>query len=394
MREQIAQTIAGLAPEVTALRHELHAHPEVHFAEEWTSDRIVAYLGKAGIACKRGYAKGTGVVAFIEGRGEKTVALRADIDALEIQERTGLPYASTEPNRMHACGHDGHAACLCGAARILALHRDDLPGSVRCIFQPGEESAGGGRLMVEEGVLEGVDAVFALHAWPATPVGHVGIRDGTMMATAAWFRIDVRGEGCHGADPAAGADPIVAAAHIITALQTISSRELEPTDAGVVTVGRVQAGTAANIIPDTAVLDGTIRALTEATADRIGAAVRRIATHVSQATRTSATVTVADGMYPPTINDPAMAQLVRDSVTETLGRDRLVEVERPSMTSEDFSFYLERAPGAFIWLGNGPEDGGPCAPLHSARFDFNDAAIPTALTLLTDLAFRSLTAAP
>ena len=389
MGDRFAATIREILPEIIALRHELHGHPEIRFEERWTSDRIARFLEENDIPYTRGFAKGTGIVAMLPGPEAKTVALRADIDALEIQEETGAAYASTIPHRMHACGHDGHTAVLCGAAKVLARHRDALKGTVRFIFQPAEESAGGARYMVEEGVMDGVDAVFALHAWPTIPVGHVKLRAGTMMATAGFFRVDITGKGCHGADPGAGIDPIVAAAHITTALQTITSRELDPSEAGVVTVGHIEAGSASNIIPDTALLEGTIRALTEETAQRIAQAVERIVEHTAQALRAVAKVRFGEPPYPPVINDPAMTEFVRETVVETLGADKLVEAPHPSMTAEDFAFYLQRVPGAFIWLGNAfPE--GPGHPLHSARFDFNDAAITPALTLMTNLAARFL----
>ena len=387
---ELAAAIEAVLPEIASLRHELHMHPEIHFEEQWTSDRVARFLDDAGVACTRGYAKGTGLLATLEGSGDKTIALRADMDALAIHECTGLPYASTIPHRMHACGHDGHMASMCGAAKVLAHFRQRLNGTVQFVFQPAEESAGGGRYMVEEGVLEGTDAVFALHAWPATPVGYVGVRAGTIMASADWFRVTIHGKGCHGADPASGVDPVVVAAHLTTALQTIASRELDPCEAGVVTVGRIEAGTASNIIPDTAVLEGTIRGLTESTVERIATAIERLAQCTARAFRAEADVRFGDIVYPPAINDPGMTAFVKDTVTETLGPDKLIEVSNPSMTAEDFAFYLQRVPGAFVWLGNAPADGSPCPPLHTARFDFSDAALVPAMKLLTGLVTRFL----
>ncbi len=388
MTDEFAATIREIVPEIVALRHELHAHPEVRFEEQWTSDRIARFFEEAGIPYTRGYAKGTGLVAALKGAGDKTIALRADMDALEIQENTGRPYTSTIPNRMHACGHDGHMACLCGAARVLAEHLDQLNANVKFVFQPAEESAGGGRYMVSEGVLDDVDAVFALHAWPKIPVGHVGLRAGAIMAGAGWFRVDVHGKGCHGADPASGVDPVVVAAYITTALQTITSRELDPCKAGIVTIGRIKAGTASNIIPDTATLEGTIRALTTETTETIARAIRRLADHTARALRATAEVHFGGVNYPPTINDPVMTQFVRDTVAETLGPDKLVEVANPSMGAEDFAFYLQKVPGAFIWLGNVSGNRESPPTLHSPGFDFNDEAIHTALTLLTGLVAR------
>ena len=388
MMDHMTAAISEILPEITALRHELHAHPEAGFEEEWTSDRIARFLGEAGIACKRGYARGTGIVADIEGEGRKTIALRADMDGLEMQEESRLPYVSKVPNRMHACGHDGHAACLCGAAKIFARHRERLRGRVRLIFQPAEEPVSGASCMVSEGVMNGVDAVFALHAWPALPAGHIGVRAGTIMAGASRFRITVHGKGCHGAEPAAGIDPVVAAAHITTVLQTVVSRELDPLETGVVTVGRIVAGTAPNIIPETATLEGTCRALTTEDGATLARSVQRIAEHTARALRATAEVEFQEVPCPPTVNDPRMVDLVRATIGATLGHDKSVEIARPSMAAEDFAFYLQKAPGALLWLGNAPGDGRPPASLHSACFDFNDETIPAALALLTGIATR------
>ncbi|HOZ47797.1 MAG TPA: amidohydrolase [Candidatus Hydrogenedentes bacterium] len=390
MANPFAETIERLTPEIVALRHELHAYPEIRFEEYWTSDRIARFLDEAAIPYQRGYARGTGIVATLDGGPGPTLALRTDIDGLEVQEETGLPYASTVPGRMHACGHDGHMACLLGAARVLAEHRDRLKGRVRFIFQPAEELGGGARLMVEEGALNGVDAVFGLHAWPMMPVGHIGLRAGPIMATARFFRIEVSGRGAHGADPAAAVDPIITVAHLITALQTVTSRELDPFEAGVVTVGRVQAGTASNIIPDVAVMEGTIRSLTVEGADRIAESVSRIVEHTALAFRASADVHFGSSAYPPTVNDAAMTEFLAATAEEVLGVDSVVRRPAPSMTAEDFAFYLQAVPGVFFWLGNAPRDGRAGTPLHNARFDFNDKAIPTAMALWSHLVRRFL----
>jgi len=289
---------------------------------------------------------------------------------------------------MHACGHDGHMACLCGAAKVLAQHRDDLRATVKLIFQPGEELAGGARCMVEQGVMEDVDAVFGLHGWPGLAVGKVGVRSGTIMACARFFRITIEGKGCHGADPAVGIDPIVAAAHVITALQTVASRELDPAESCVVTIGRFAAGTTGNIIPDAAVLEGTIRALTVDSAEVVMRAVERIARDVCGACRAAATVAFGEHAYPPVVNDPVMTDFARDTLSTVLGPDSVAEIDRPSMTAEDFAFYLHKAPGAFLWLGLAPAGVHRAIPLHNARFDFNDEAIPPGIHLLTALALR------
>ncbi|MCX5759033.1 MAG: M20 family metallopeptidase [Candidatus Hydrogenedentes bacterium] len=383
-------TIREVLPELRLLRRELHAHPEIRYEERWTSDRIAAFLDGIGVPYTRGHAKGTGIVATLRGHGPDTVALRSDMDALELDEVTGLPHASLVPHRMHACGHDGHMACLCGVAKVLALHKDELRGSVKFIFQPAEEREGGGRLMVEEGVLDGVKAAFAQHSWPEIPVGSFAVRDGAIMASADWFRIDVVGKGCHGAHPDEGVDSLVVAAHITTALQTIVSREVAPTDAAVVTVGRIIGGVAQNIIPETAFLEGTFRAFKASVRDTIQRAIERIATGVASAFRAEARATFGDS-YPVLVNNRAMTDLARTSIRETLGPDALIEADRPSMGAEDFAYYLQRVPGAMIWLGVG-RLGQSNAPLHSPHFDFNDDAIEPAIRVLSDIVMRVLQA--
>ncbi len=390
MKETLQATIEGLTPEIVALRQELHAHPELRFEEHWTSDRVARFLDEAGIPYRRGYAKGTGIVGTLEGGAGKTVLLRADMDALEIEEQTGLPYASQIPNRMHACGHDGHTACLCGVAKTLARHRDRIKGTVKFVFQPAEEEAAGGRYMVEEGVLDGVDAAFALHGWPTIPAGKVGVRSGLLLAGADTFRIVVRGEACHGADPGAGVDPIVTAAYITTALQTVVSRELNPWDAGVVTVGKIQAGAATNIIPETATLEGTFRSFTPEVRAKIEAAVRRVAEQTAASFRATAEVQFSDNAYPPLYNDQAMTDFVREEATAVLGADRVQEIDTPYMGAEDFAFYLRKVPGAFICLGVNPNPGEEYPPLHNPRYNFGDRPIPTAMTLMTTLALSFL----
>lgn len=384
--ERLKHLIAAVAPEARALRREFHAHPELGFEETWTSDRIVRFLGESGISCRRGFAGGTGIVADL-GAGHKCVAFRAEMDALEIQERSDLAHASRIPNRMHACGHDGHLACLCGLAKILTRCQDELPVRVRLIFQPAEEPISGAARMVAEGVMDGVDAIFALHTWPGLPVGSIGLRAGTIMAGANRFRIAVHGKGCHGAEPHAGVDTVVVAAHIVVALQTIVSREFDPLDTAVVTIGHIAAGAAPNVIPETAVLEGTCRTLTVEAAERLASSLRRIAAHTAQAFRATAETVFIEEPCPPTVNDPGMIERIRQTAAARLGHEKIVEIPRPSMAAEDFSLYLQHAPGALVWLGNAPANG-PSPALHTPCFDFNDEAIPTALTLFSALSLE------
>ncbi|MBP8130966.1 MAG: amidohydrolase [Candidatus Hydrogenedentes bacterium] len=388
MHSRLRSTIAEILPEITALRHELHGHPETRFEERWTSDRIARFLDEAGVAHTRGWAGGTGIVAEFGPAGGRSVALRADIDALEIQEETGLPYASTVAGRMHACGHDGHTAILCGAAKTLARHLDLLRGGVRLIFQPAEEIAGGGKYMVEEGALNGAAGAFALHAWPGIPAGKVGLRAGCAMASADFFRIEVAGKGGHGAAPASCVDPVVAAAHIVLALQSIVSRERAPWEAGVVTIGRIDGGSTSNIIPDRVLMEGTLRALDAAQRAAMSESLRRIAEHAAAALRARAEVFVSETGYPPLHNDAASCAFVRDTVTACLGPEAVLEVEHPFMTAEDFAYYLEKTPGAFLFLGNDPPGVTEAPPLHSPRFRFNDSALATGIETMAELAIR------
>jgi len=375
--------LADILPGLVQLRRELHAHPEIRFQEQWTSDRIAQFLTAAGISHTRGHAGGTGIVATLPGGSAATVVLRADMDALEIGERTGVAYASQIAGRMHACGHDGHVACLCGAA--LALERmaaaNALPNTVKCVFQPGEELGAGGRYIVQEGLIDGASAVFALHAWPGLPVGRFGVKSGAVMASADWFRITITGRGCHGADPAAGIDPVVVAAQLVIALQTIVSREIDPQNPAVVTVGKIEAGAANNVIPETAVLEGSYRALDMGVRDHITEAVQRISTSIAAAHRATAEVVFSDDYYIPLVNDAGMTDFARKTIVEALGPDAVVEIQRPTMASEDFAFYLEKAPGSFIVFGVGD-----AKPLHSPYFTFNDDAIPHAVKVLVALA--------
>jgi len=388
MLPDIQSTVAGITPELVSLRRELHQHPEIRFEERWTSDRISQFLTETGIPHTRGHAKGTGIVGTIAGGGGKTVALRADMDALEIEEETGLPYASLIPERMHACGHDGHTAMLCGAAKALWLHREQLAGDVRLIFQPAEEQAAGGRLIVNEGLLDGVDAVFALHSWPDIPVGQVGVVDGCAMASADYFCVEIHGRGGHGADPAAAIDPIIPAAQMVLALQTIVSRETDPWESAVVSIARIEAGNASNVIPGSAQIDGTYRALKPEVRARTARAIERIARGIGEAFRVRVEVFVGEDGYPTLHNHPAMAAFARETAAALHGEKVIFPVAHPYMTAEDFAFYLQRVPGAFIFLGTRPQGAVESPSLHSPRFDFNDDALPVGAGLLAGIAAR------
>lgn len=367
----------------TDVRRRLHRIPELAYEEFETAGVIREELKRLGIAYVEGPESApTATVAVIGDASRPCVALRADIDALPITEATGVAYASTRPGKMHACGHDGHAANLLCTASVLKREAAGLGVCVKLIFQPAEEGGGGAGRLVEAGVLEAgrygpkVSAVFGLHGYPGLPVGVVSTRPGPLMASTDTLRVTVRGSGCHGAFPHLGRDPIVAAAECVTSLQGFVSREMDPTDAAVVTVGKFHAGTATNVIPDTAVFEGTVRTLTDATRAKAKAAILRRVAGIASAHGCAAEIDYEEG-YPATINDPACADLVAAVAREELGAMRFVPCAAPVMGGEDFAYYLREVPGAFFFVGVRPEGMETYAPLHSDRFDFNDAVIGT-----------------
>ena len=373
---ELKQAIAKILDEVTALRHELHRYPELRFEEHWTSDRIVYELAQSSITATQGFGGGTGILADIPGKSNRIIALRADMDGLEIEEETGLSYASEIPGHAHTCGHDGHIAMLCGAAKILA-QQADLACTVRLIFQPGEELGMGGQRMAEEGVMEGVEAVFGMHGWPSIPLGKVGIKSGIAMAGGDWFHITIEGQGCHGADPASGVDPIRVAAHIVIALLNIVER-LELEESAVVSVGTIHGGTANNIIPKIVEISGSCRTLSAETRDKVLAAIEQIAVETGEAFQAGITVEFDDNVYIPLYNDPAICDFVQQAIDEELGAGTTLLMEAPSLASEDFAYYLQQVPGAFLWLGT-QSNSGNTPTLHSPHFDFNDDALATGI---------------
>ncbi len=388
--DSIRRTVADILPGIVALRHELHQHPEIRFEEAWTSDRIARFLDEVGVPYTRGHAKGTGIVATLEGAPGKTVVLRADMDALEVAEETGLPYASTIPERMHACGHDGHMANLCGAVKTLSEHRGLLKGIIKFFFQPAEENAAGGRFIVQEGLLDGVDAVFGLHGWPTLRCGVVGVKTGAAMASADFFRIAIEGAGTHAADPGSGVDPIAVAGHVLTALQNIVSREINPWEPAVITVTKIHGGSAANVIAEKAHMEGTFRTLSERVREHILEAIPRVVEHTAAAHRARATVDSVGEPYPVLCNDPKMSEFAKGVVVDTFGRDSLNEPASATMGAEDFAFYLQEVPGAYLFLGVCPSDTDSYPPIHSPHYDFNDDALPTGIELMCRLALRFL----
>ncbi|HLI12593.1 MAG TPA: M20 aminoacylase family protein [Alphaproteobacteria bacterium] len=371
----VLNRIADFHADMTAWRRHIHAHPETAFDERDTSDFVARTLESFGIPVHRGLA-GTGVVGTIKGEQDsgRAIGLRADMDALHIEEKNELSYRSQNNGRMHACGHDGHTAMLLGAARYLAETRN-FAGTVHVIFQPAEENEGGGRVMVEEGLFEKfpVDAVFGMHNWPGQESGTIAVRPGPMMAAYDVFEIVVAGRGAHGAMPHNGVDPVVAAAQIVTALQTIASRNTDPLDAVVVSVTQIHGGDTWNVIPDQVVLRGTARAFRPEVHDAIEPSIRRIAEGVCAGL--GATVRLRyERRYPPTVNSAAEAERAAQAAATVVGADRVLRDPTPSMGSEDFAFMLQAKPGAYVWIGNGPAKGG-CG-LHNPHYDFNDEILP------------------
>jgi amidohydrolase len=377
-------------PATVELRRRLHRIPELCFEEFKTAATIRAALDELGLRHIDGVENApTATICIIGETSKPCIALRADIDALPILEKTGLPYASTHEGRMHACGHDGHSATLVGVAGILKSLADELPVCVKLIWQPAEEDQGGAERLVKAGVLDGrigpkVRAIFGLHGWPGLPVGCIATKPGALLAATDVFIAKFTGKGCHGAYPHFGVDPIVAAAEAVLNLQQFVSREMDPTEPAVITVGKIQGGTATNIIPDQASIHGTIRTLSDSARQRAKSAVQRRCAGIAAADGCSVQVELQPG-YPATINDPAMADYVAKIARQTFGPERFIPVARPSMGGEDFAFYLEKIPGCFFLIGVEPPGGGPYPTLHSDRYDFTDAALAVGMRMFLEL---------
>jgi len=368
----VKHDIVAFHDDLLAWRRDLHRHPETAFEEHRTAGLVAERLDSFGLEVHTGLA-GTGVVGRLTaGSGNRAIGLRADLDALPIAELNDFDHRSTHEGRMHACGHDGHTTMLLGAARYLADTRG-FDGTVYFIFQPAEENEGGGRVMVEEGLFERfpVEAVFGMHNWPGMAAGSFAVRPGPMMAAFDIFELTVQGRGAHAAMPHMGVDPVVVAAEIVTALQSIASRTTNPLDAVVVSVTQIHAGDTWNVLPDRVVLRGTTRSFRSEVQDGLQPAIRRLADGICAAHGASHTLTY-ERRYPATVNSADEAELAARAAATVAG-----EVDRtptPSMGSEDFAFMLQARPGAHIWLGNGPGEGG-CV-LHNPHYDFNDAILP------------------
>jgi amidohydrolase len=373
----LMQTISQLQhdlPRLTALRHDIHAHPELAFEERRTSDVVAEWLAAAGVELHRGLAD-TGVVGAIRvGTSSRAIGLRADMDALPIAEQNTFPHHSRHEGRMHACGHDGHTAMLLGAAEYLARTRN-FDGTVYFIFQPAEEGEGGARRMIEEGLFTRfpMNAVFGMHNWPGLPVGQFAVHSGPVMAGTDQFDIVLRGHGAHAAMPHQGFDPVLAGAALVQALQSIVSRNIEPTESAVVSVTRFHAGEAYNVIPPEAVLGGTVRTFRPEVQARVEAAMERLSAGIAAAHGMQSSVRYRRG-YPPTTNSAQEANLCGVIAADIVGAENVRTDLPPSMGAEDFAYMLLEKPGCYVWIGNGPGEGG--CTLHNPRYDFNDALLP------------------
>ena len=380
-----AEVEENLGEQIIALRRDIHREPELGFDTERTAQKVLAALDGLPLDIETGVAR-NGIVATLWGGEGPTVALRTDMDALPIEEETGLPFSSEIEGRMHACGHDGHTSMLVGAAHALSQRdlRDRLNGTVKFVFQPAEEGGGGGRVMVDEGVADDVASIFALHLWPGLPFGKVATKAGPIMAAADAFEMEIRGSGGHGAMPHLAADAVVIAAQVVTTLQTVVSREIDPVEPAVLTVGEIGAGTAFNIIPEKARLGGTVRTLNPDLRERMPGRIEALARGVAKGMRGDANLDYTFS-YPVTVNEEAAADRVLEVAEDLFGAESVLELPNPSMGAEDFAFYLEKVPGAFIWLGIGEEVSG----LHTPKFAFDEKVLPRGSALLAALALEA-----
>ena len=384
----IIEAIAAFHDEMTALRRDIHAHPELGFEETRTSDIVADKLESFGVEVHRGIGK-TGVVGRLRvGNSPRTIGLRADMDCLPIEEANSFAHRSTNKGRMHACGHDGHTAMLLGAARYLAKSRN-FDGTIHFIFQPAEEGLGGAAAMIKDGLFDEFpcDVLFGMHNSPGVAVGKFEIRSGAMMAGGAFFDIAIKGTGAHGARPESGIDPVLVGSHITTALQSIVARNVRPQDTVVVSVTQIHAGDAYNVIPERAYLRGTVRCFSNRAMALVEERMRRIAEGVAAGFGATAELDFRV-LFPPLVNDNDETRFIADCAAEMVGEENINRHSGLIMASEDFSQMLEKVPGAFIRIGNG--DGEGACMVHNPGYDFNDAAIPFGSSLFARLVEKRL----
>ena len=390
----VIDSIVTQAASIAVVRRDIHAHPELCFEEVRTADVVAQKLTEWGIPIHRGLGK-TGVVGIVKGRdggaSGRAIGLRADMDALPMQEFNTFAHASKHQGKMHACGHDGHVAMLLAAAQHFAKHRN-FDGTVYLIFQPAEEGGGGARVMIEDGLFEQfpMEAVYGMHNWPGMPVGTFAVSPGPVMASTSEFKITLRGKGGHAALPHTGIDPVPIACGMVQTFQTIISRNKKPVDAGVISVTMIHAGEATNVVPDSVELQGTVRTFTVEVLDLIEKRMRQIAEHTCAAHDATCEFEFVRN-YPPTINSPAEAEFARKVMAGIVGEERVLPQE-PTMGAEDFAYMLQAKPGAYCFIANGDgahremgHGGGPCM-LHNPSYDFNDDLIPLGATYWVRLA--------
>lgn len=381
IKERVWSQAQELLPWLSAVRRDFHQYPEFGMEEFRTQERIIRYLDEMGIPHKK--CAGTGVVGLIEGaRPGATVALRGDMDALPIEEANDTDYRSRISGKMHACGHDAHMTCLLGAAKIVNEHKQELSGNVKLLFQPAEETVGGALPMIREGALENpkVDAIFGLHVSPELPAGQIAVKYGQMNAASDTLFITVHGENGHGAYPHKGRDAIVIAAHVITALQSIVSRNVDPREAAVITLGVIEGGTAGNILAQEVKLTGTIRTLDKQVRAMVKERVREVADLTARSLGGRAEVVLEEG-YTALVNDRAMVDLVKRCGEELLGARQVKVNDIPNMGVEDFAFFAEEVPGAFYHLGVRNEETGFVYPVHHPRFDLDERSLVVGASL-------------
>ncbi|MGI4719546.1 MAG: M20 aminoacylase family protein [Janthinobacterium lividum] len=393
---KLVEPILAFQPELQEIRRDLHAHPELCYEEQRTADVVAARLTEWGIPVVRGLGV-TGVVGIIKnGTSTRAIGLRADMDALPMQEINGFAHTSRHPGKMHACGHDGHTAMLLGAAHHLATNRN-FDGTVYLIFQPAEEGGGGARRMMDDGLFEQfpMEAVYGMHNWPGIPEGNFGVVSGPMMASSNEFRVTVRGKGAHAAQPHRGIDPVMVAVQIAQAWQTIVSREKNPLESAVLSITQIHAGSATNVIPDEAELVGTVRTFSTGVLDLIQRRMQEIASGVAGAFNASVDFNFKRN-YPPLINHPEQTAFAVEAMRAVVGDARVDTNVEPTMGAEDFAFMLQEKPGCYVFIGNGEGSHragghglGPCQ-LHNTSYDFNDNLLPIGASFWVRLVEMSL----
>ncbi|WP_332856368.1 M20 aminoacylase family protein [Duganella sp. S19_KUP01_CR8] len=393
---KLVDPIIAFQSEIQQIRRDLHAHPELCYEEKRTSDVVADKLSEWGIPVIRGLGL-TGVVGIIKhGSSKRAIGLRADMDALPMQEVNTFAHASRHPGKMHACGHDGHTAMLLGAAKHLAEHRN-FDGTVYLIFQPAEEGGAGARRMIEDGLFDQcpMDAIYGMHNWPGAPVGTMSVVEGPMMASSNEFYVTVKGKGAHAAQPHKGIDPVMVAVQIAQSWQTIISRQKSPLDTAVLSITQIHAGSATNVIPDEAELVGTVRTFTQPVLDMIEQRMGEIARHTAAAFGAEVDFKFRRN-YPPLVNHPAETRFAVEVMKSVVGADKVDDQVEPTMGAEDFAFFLQAKPGCYVFIGNGEGDHrdgghglGPCV-LHNGSYDFNDNLLPIGASFWVRLAEKSL----